>query len=206
MLCAALALALLWAVFDRALGRPLLLAACEKARERTLIELNSAASRAIGEAGELVPGLVNSREGETLVINADAAGLDLLTSSAVSEAQERMARLSESALELPLGTVLGPAWLSGCGPDLRAGFMSMGAVEAGVRSRLTCAGINQTLFTIELRLTARLRVFAAGRTEELTCEAELPVCTTVIVGAVPQVYTNIANEEDMLNLVPTELP
>ena len=82
----------------------------------------------------------------------------------------------------------------------------MGTVGVRAFSRLASAGINQTLFTVELRLTARLRVFAAGRSEEIEAVAQLPVCSTVIVGEVPQVYTNVANEEDMLNLIPTDLP
>ena len=45
-----------------------------------------------------------------------------------------------------------------------------------------------------------------GRSEEVEIKTAVPLCETVVVGAVPQVYTNVADEEDMLNLIPTDLP
>lgn len=206
VISAAAAVVAFAAWLNAALGGPILSAACVKTLEKAERELTAACSEALGASGELVPGLIKSAEDGALIINVDAAALDALMTAAASEAQERLASLSDEAVKLKLGTVLGPAWLSGCGPTLKAGVTPMGTVSVKAASRLTSAGINQTLFTVELRLEARLSVFAAGRSEQIEASAQLPVCSTVIVGEVPQVYTNVANEEDMLNLIPTELP
>ena len=47
-----------------------------------------------------------------------------------------------------------------------------------------------------------MRVVLPGESLSLTVEAEAPVAENVIVGDVPGAYTNVANEEDLLNLVP----
>ena len=59
---------------------------------------------------------------------------------------------------------------------------------------------------MELILSAHLRVFIAGAERELDVKSTVPLARMVLIGQVPQVYTNVANEDDMLNLIPTELP
>lgn len=82
----------------------------------------------------------------------------------------------------------------------------MGSVGSRITASLKSAGINQSLFSVELILTARIRVFIAGADEELEIESTVPLQRTVLVGQTPQVYTNVANEDDMLNLIPNGLP
>ena len=47
-----------------------------------------------------------------------------------------------------------------------------------------------------------MRVILPGESHTLTVEAEAPVAENIIVGDVPDAYTNVANEEDLLNLIP----
>ncbi len=199
-------LALLLMLIDGSIRGPLTEAAREKAEEAARLELSAACASAIGETGELIPTLISEQERDTLVINVDAAKLDLLMTLASREAQERIAQLGSGRIGLDAGSLMSSALLSGMGPRVSIGFEPIGSVRAEASSRLRSAGINQTLFTVDLTLTACIRVFAAGSASEITVSQMLPVCSTVIVGNVPQVYTNVANEEDMLNLIPNELP
>ena len=75
-------------------------------------------------------------------------------------------------------------------------------MHASFESEFRSAGINQTLHRVNLHLTATVRVVLPGESLSLTVEAEAPVAENVIVGDVPGAYTNVANEEDLLNLVP----
>ena len=131
VISAAAAVIALAAWLNAALGEPILSAACVRTQEKAERELTAACSQAAGGAGELVPGLIKSAEQGALIINVDAAGLDRLMNAAASEAQERLASLAEDAVKLKLGTVMGPAWLSGCGPTLNAGFAPWAPSESG---------------------------------------------------------------------------
>ena len=74
------------------------------------------------------------------------------------------------------------------------------------KSSLRSSGINQCIYSVDLILTAHLQLVLGGRAQVIEVTGRNPICQTVIVGRVPQVYTNVANEDDMLNLIPNEVP
>ena len=113
--------------------------------------------------------------------------------------------MGSGGVSVDLGSAMGFVPTGG-GMDIRVGFTPKGSVTPHISANLRSSGINQSLFSVELTLTAHLRIFLAGIDDEMTVSNTVPICETVIVGKVPQVYTNVANEEDMLNLVPTSLP
>lgn len=49
-----------------------------------------------------------------------------------------------------------------------------------------------------------MRVVLPGEAVKLVVRAEATIAENIIVGDVPNAYTNVANEEDMLNLLPSE--
>ena len=60
----------------------------------------------------------------------------------------------------------------------------------------------QTLHRITLQLTGTVRVVLPGRSYSVTVLTQAPVAENVIVGDVPEAYTNVANTDDLLNLIP----
>ena len=143
---------------------------------------------------------------ESYIITADTAKLNRLAVLAVNASRGLISELGAEGISVDLGTASGIALLSGAGPCVSVGFTPLGSVEARPVSSLRSAGINQSLFSLSLELTANVRLIAAGAYELVTVKALVPVAETVVVGRVPQVYTNVANEEDMLNLIPTDVP
>lgn len=191
---------------DAALRAPV----ADIARERIT---NAASSALTGAAGDrsmgLDPDLLSEikRTGDgSFVIRVDTALLNSAAADISREAQRRIEKLGEYGAEVELGTASGITLLSGKGPKVRVSFAPSGSVTTKLSSHLKSAGINQSLFSIELTLTAQVRMILAGHDELITVKNTVPICETAIVGEAPQVYTNVANEEDMLNLVPTELP
>ncbi len=51
-----------------------------------------------------------------------------------------------------------------------------------------------------------MRLILPGVSETIQVSAEAAIAESIIVGDVPEVYTNVANQDDMLNLIPTEKP
>ena len=51
-----------------------------------------------------------------------------------------------------------------------------------------------------------IQLVMPGIYELIRVSTEAAIAENIIAGEVPQVYTNVASEEDMLNLIPTDLP
>ena len=173
--------------------------------------VESAAARAMNEAILEVLGTDaaqellsarESKEGHISLLTADAGKLNLLAADSASAAQRRIQDLGEQGVSVALGTLSGVPLLSGLGPRLSFRFTPVGMVQSSFHSEFRSAGINQTLHRITLQLTGTVRLVLPGRTSTVTVMALAPISENVIVGDVPEAYTNVANEEDLLNLIP----
>lgn len=154
------------------------------------------------ESDELIR--VYATESSVYLLQANSVALNALAAKCADAAQDKILELGEQGLSIPLGTVSGIPILAGKGPRLTLHFTPAGAVRSSFRTDFESAGINQTLHRIILELTATVRVILPGESHTLTIEAEAPIAENIIVGGVPNAYTNVANEEDLLNLVPED--
>lgn len=145
---------------------------------------------------------IHETESRVYLLSANSGKLNLLAADCADEAQRRISELGEQGLSIPFGTVSGIPLLAGRGPKIRLAFTPAGAVKSSFESVFRSAGINQTLHRINLILTANVRVILPGESHTQTVSAMAPIAENVIVGDVPSAYTNVANEEDLLNLVP----
>ena len=152
--------------------------------------------------------LVTVRENgnKVYLLQADTRQMNLLAAECAEAAQERIAIIGEQGVSVPLGTMTGIALLSGKGPRLRVSFIPAGSVLTEFNSEFISSGINQTLYRVKLRLTATVQLVIPGLYQAVAISAEAAISESIIVGEVPDVFTDVANEEDMLNLIPTELP
>ena len=173
--------------------------------------VESAAARAMNEAilevlgsastGELLSAQAFN-EGHVSLLTADAGKLNLLAADCAAAAQRRIQDLGEQGVSVPLGTLSGVPLLAGLGPRLSFRFTPVGMVQSSFHSEFRSAGINQTLHRITLQLTGTVRVVLPGRSYSVTVLTQAPVAENVIVGDVPEAYTNVANTDDLLNLIP----
>ncbi len=173
--------------------------------------VESASARAMNEAilevlstdaaGELLSAQA-SQEGHISLLTADAGKLNLLAADAAAAAQRRIQDLGEQGVSVALGTLSGIPLLSGLGPRLSFRFTPVGMVQSSFHSEFRSAGINQTLHRITLQLTGTVRLVLPGRSYTVTVMALAPISENVIVGDVPDAYTNVADRDDLLNLIP----
>ncbi|MDD4075688.1 MAG: sporulation protein YunB [Eubacteriales bacterium] len=140
------------------------------------------------------------------LLQANTRNMNMLAADCAEEAQRRIAALGQQGISVPLGTITGISFLAGRGPLLYVSFTPVGSVQSAYSSEFVSAGINQTLYRVNLQLSSAVKLILPGFTETVHVSAEAAICESVLVGEVPQVYTNVANEEDMLNLIPTDLP
>ncbi|MCE5236477.1 MAG: sporulation protein YunB [Clostridiaceae bacterium] len=174
--------------------------------------ISAAATRAMNEAilasmedeatfSKLVD--VRTDEGGVYLFNTNARLMNLVAAACAQDAQQRIAELGEQGVTVPFGTITGISFLSGKGPYLKVVFTPIGSVKSEFHSETSTSGINQTLYRIYLTLTASVRLVLPGVSQSVSVRAEAAIAESIIVGNVPQVYTNVANPDDMLNLIPT---
>lgn len=96
---------------------------------------------------------------------------------------------------LPLGTLLGNDYLMGRGPEIPLQIRPMGYMESTVESRFRSAGINQTNHQLVLNLRLDLTTLVPLHHAESVVTTNVILAETVIVGEVPEYYTNITGEE-----------
>ena len=166
--------------------------------------INSIATEAMNQA--ITESLNTSYDnGEKVyMLQADARRMNLLASECCAAAQKRIAEVGEQGVSLPLGTVSGITYLTGRGPRIRVTFTPAGSVYSEFCSTLSSSGINQSLYRVSLRLTASIRLIMPGISRSIKVSSEAAIAESIIVGEVPQVYTNVESTDDMLNLIPTE--
>lgn len=175
--------------------------------------VQSVAAKAMNDAildivakGDDYNSLINiyATDSKVYLLQADSGKLNLLAAACADAAQSRIAELGEQGVSVPFGTISGIPMFAGIGPRITLKFTPAGAVKSSFDSEFRSAGINQTLHRINLQLTATVRVILPGESHTLTVNAEAPIAENIIVGDVPNAYTNVANEADLLNLVPTD--
>lgn len=140
------------------------------------------------------------------MLNADAAAMNTLSYECSVTAQKLLSKESEQGIKISVGTLSGIAPLSGMGPNIKIRFTPAANVQSTFESTLKKSGINQTLYRVKIILTAEIYIILPGKSSKLTVSTDAAIAESVIVGEVPQVYTNVEDEENMLELVPSELP
>lgn len=138
------------------------------------------------------------------LLQANTRNMNILATDCSLFAQERIAELGEQGISVALGTITGIPFLSGKGPSIRVSFTPVGSVQSGFNSEFTSAGINQTLYRVNLTLTASVKLVMPGISETVKVYAEAAIAETILVGDVPQTYANLADTGNFLNLVPKE--
>ena len=147
---------------------------------------------------------IKQTQEQVYYIGVNNGALNRFAANCAAAAQKELKEIGKQGMDLPVGTAIGVPLLSGMGPVLRMTFSPEGAIQTGFSTEFRTAGINQTLHRILLKLTARVVVILPGSARVCTVELQMPVAENIIVGKVPNTYTDVNNQRDMLNLIPTE--
>ena len=115
--------------------------------------------------------------------------------SSISKTIGELAQSSEYfSTAIHLGTLIGSEYTSGIGPKINFKFQLSSVCVVNFESHFESAGINQTLHRIILHIDMSASVLLRGFTESFSVSTTAIVAQTVIVGNVPESFTNV--EED----------
>ena len=169
--------------------------AVSSARDAVILAVNGIVEEVMAQdefqASRLVR-LDKDASGAVTAVTTDVAAVNTLASRVLERAEERTEEKTVH-VDIPLGNLLGSALLLGKGPAIPVQVVMLSSSEAGFRSELTTAGINQTRHQILLELGVDVSLLMPWRTVNSRVETEILVSETVIVGAVPESYMNWTN-------------
>ncbi len=102
------------------------------------------------------------------------------------------------SLAIPLGNILGGELLSGRGPGIPVRILLARSAAAHIESEFLTAGINQTLHRILFTVSITLTVLTPSHPIEIVLQERFPIAETVIVGTVPDAFTQINRLTDTI--------
>ncbi|MBO5106735.1 MAG: sporulation protein YunB [Clostridia bacterium] len=99
-------------------------------------------------------------------------------------------------ISVPIGTLIGHEYTIGRGPKISFNLQFTCTVNAELKSNFSDAGVNNTLHTMELQVTNHIYVIIPWGHNSKTVSTKYILSETVIVGDVPEAFTNINGADD----------
>ena len=133
--------------------------------------------------------------GEVSILQTDMEAVNRFMSAVSEEMCASLASLEDRTVELPIGTLLKSAWLSGRGPNLSCRIVPYGQVNLYTASHFESCGINQTRHRILLNVRLELSALTALQSSAVVFENDYILSETILTGKVPESYTYLLMEE-----------
>lgn len=129
--------------------------------------------------------------GKIIALKSDVVEMNNISSEIATLIQKMYDELEDIYVYVPLGNFTGNNFLAGHGPNVRVKVIPAGTVNTEFRTEFIAAGINQTRHRVYLGVVCNMRVIAPFATEDIIVENSVTVAETVLIGEVPEFYTNM---------------
>jgi len=189
--------------------RPMMVTLDEaKAKQIAQQAINEAVLKVFASNGTDVSDVLvfeKTADGQISAVKSNLEGVNRLKAEITMMIQENISNIETTDIRLPLGMLLGTDFFAGVGPRFSVEFVPYGTTSVEFVSEFEDAGINQTRLTVELDVKTSVGLLMTGVNEGVYTETKVPVIQTVIVGDVPDTYTNVERngeefEDDVLEI------
>lgn len=130
-------------------------------------------------------------EGGIIAVSLNAVETNLFKTNVVLKMRERMKISDVKEMKIPLGNFLPYHAFSGLGPKIPVRFLLLDCTSAEFTESFSEGGINQTLYTVSLRVKILVRTYVPTMPSQSEISDGVPLARIVIVGNVPESYTNV---------------
>jgi len=149
--------------------------------------------------------LEKKEDGSITAAKSNLEGVNRLKAVLSNQIQKNINKNDTAVVSLPLGTITGTDILAGVGPRFNVQFVPYGNTSVNFNSKFEETGINQTRLIITLEVDTSVGLLIPTISTSVNVKTEVPVIQTIIVGDVPNSYTNVersgeAYEDDVLQL------
>lgn len=172
-----------------------------KSRAETLVIncVNNAVLNILGENGisyNDISRVSRDSDGNITGIEIDIVKINTLKSAIANETSRLTAKQEFYEIKIPLGTLTGYDPLVGMGPRITFKMQLTDTVWVDFESSFKQAGINQTLHRIMINTDVSISVLMLGCTESFSVDTSSIAAQTVIVGRIPDAYTEVIEGVD----------
>jgi len=185
---------ILFVVLDIRIRPMLYNLAQNEAKRYALIIINNSVSEVIGENNEEFNKITNistNTDGLPTYISINSLAVDSIVSKIFSNIHNKVAKSNKVKCSINLGTITNSAFLYGKGPEFNIIVQISQYINYEIISSFSDAGINQTKNSLYLKLTATIYAIMPGDKRKETVSNEYLLSETVIVGDVPDGYTEV---------------
>ena len=187
------------------LTRVVLSLAQAQARAMAVRILNEAAAELLASGEVTYDALMHvtaDESGRVRLIQANTPAMNRLASRVSLISQEKLQSTRDQVVRIPLGSALGMTLFAGAGPKIEVHILPVGSVHAEFHTDFQTAGINQTRHRVTLLLTAQVQLVIPTGAKTVEASTQVAMAESIIVGEVPDTFTDVGNDMDMLDLVP----
>ena len=126
--------------------------------------------------------------GEITLITANMIKINKLMAQYSTIVQSHVSEIEEDDITVPMLAFTGWPLVSTLGADIKLDIVAVGDAPCSYRSEFKEVGINQTLHSIYIDVSAKVEIILPIDNIEVECPSSALVCESVIVGRVPQFY------------------
>ena len=133
--------------------------------------------------------------GNVQSIHTDVTKLNVLRSTIADKILGELAEEKQIEVGVPLSNMMGLTVLSGAGPRIPVQVIPLSELQTEFQDSFEQAGINQTKMQVMMQMHISVGIMAPTLQRTVQIDAAVPVAQAVIVGGVPESYTQIAGSE-----------
>ncbi len=163
--------------------------------------VNEAVEEEIEEQGDVYDNLVyfeKNDAGDIMAVKTDSVKINRFKSSVLSKINEKIYKNNSALIKVPLGNIINGELFSGRGPGVPVLLQMVNNANASFVSEFTQAGINQTRHRLIINVTVGMSVLLPGGRAYFEVTTEVNLAETIIVGKVPESYTDIVDSRDSI--------
>lgn len=133
----------------------------------------------------------STKEGRVTSVEYDTVEITKIQAGLISTVQDNINKIKRDSISVPIGSLTGSQFLNSKGPTIDIDYNISSAVRTDITSKFTSAGINQTLHQITLKVSSNVYFVMPWYRTSGSFDTEYIIAETVIVGEVPDAYTNV---------------
>lgn len=126
-----------------------------------------------------------SPDGRVASVSTNTVTTNRLKNAVTLRIQESISGITNHRVNIPLGTIIGGEIISGTGPSVPLFISLSGNVSSDFESSFEQGGMNQTVHSLSLKVSADINIIMPLSSVSTTVETSVLIGETVIVGSVP---------------------
>lgn len=154
---------------------------------------------------EALTAVQKDAEGNITAITTNVANINRIQTDITNILSGKLSENTYFDVKIPIGNLLNDEFFSGRGPAVTVRVVVSEVVKSDIENEFIEAGINQTLHRIKLVISIKYTLLLPMHEYDIVMKTAVSISETVIVGKVPDAYTNInrfdVNEETIDDIV-----